>query len=946
MNGDSIANLNSHPALRLVKYLITRAITISITIVIGIFITVVIANKGGYIDAIVEEEISNQVFENWLSNQYYLSLTDEKREQELEKLRAGLSKEFGLTLAPFPKNLRYTLNVLTFQWGSVLNKQNIKLIKPRLRERSFLQFRVTNIVLKNFPNTILLIASANLLVFILGLPLALILSRNYSNWIDRLFVILSPISSIPSWAHGIFLIIIFAIQLKWLPISGMVDVMPPNSTWGYIAVVLKHMALPVSAIFISLFFQCVYTWRTFFLIYSSEDYVELAKAKGIPDQMIERRYILRPTLPFIVTSFSVTLLGFWQTTTALEYIFGWPGIGMLYVEALGVHVTEKRIIDAVLILGVVTIFAYLMGLTMLIMDATYALMDPRFNIGSDDKNARRKTARINKDWRRRFKRRDVPIFNKQEYIKPLPALNDSHPSDLSAQQIKIHRKERWQSGIQQIWRFPSVVIGAFMVLIMLGIAIYTVIVIPPAKAKESWHRIPSGIELVPKLAPPLWVNWFRKDDLPETVILTNPAISKAAALQPAAAPEKLPPYAHADYVKFFPFMSNDSKADQIFTPVLEEQEAIEPPSPKVVDTTEIFTLTYTIDYPYRVFPQDVAIYFFPRYDSKQPYVVMTWITPDGREFKLGNMAVSTGARTMFSTDIPTKYLFEGIRRTSIFDISEGEFPPICAVFFDPKSEKCTPLPGTYTLNIQVITFEPESTLTAKVVVMGQAYGIAGTDIQRRDLSTGLLWGFPIALAYGLIGATVSTLLSMLVAAAAVWFGGWVDTLTQRITEANMILPILAIGVLLFYFYGVNFWVILGIIVLLNVFGNNTKAYRAAFMQVKESPYIEAAQVYNASGWRIILHYLTPRIIPLLIPQLVALIPAYVFLEATLGLFGVGDPFIPTWGSIINSAMTGWAFRNAYYWIAEPIALLLITGLTFAMFGLALDRVLNPRLRDS
>ncbi|NMC14886.1 MAG: hypothetical protein GYA34_18630 [Chloroflexi bacterium] len=209
--------MNSHPALRLVKYLITRAITISITIVIGIFITVVIANKGGYIDAIVEEEISNQVFENWLSNQYYLSLTDEKREQELEKLRAGLSKEFGLTLAPFPKNLRYTLNVLTFQWGSVLNKQNIKLIKPRLRERSFLQFRVTNIVLKNFPNTILLIASANLLVFILGLPLALILSRNYSNWIDRLFVILSPISSIPSWAHGIFLIIIFTSLISHFP---------------------------------------------------------------------------------------------------------------------------------------------------------------------------------------------------------------------------------------------------------------------------------------------------------------------------------------------------------------------------------------------------------------------------------------------------------------------------------------------------------------------------------------------------------------------------------------------------------------------------------------------------------------------------------------------------------------------------------------------------------
>jgi peptide/nickel transport system permease protein len=96
----------------------------------------------------------------------------------------------------------------------------------------------------------------------------------------------------------------------------------------------------------------------------------------------------------------------------------------------------------------------------------------------------------------------------------------------------------------------------------------------------------------------------------------------------------------------------------------------------------------------------------------------------------------------------------------------------------------------------------------------------------------------------------------------------------------------------------------------------------------------------------ILQYMVPRILPVLIPQLVALIPAYVFLEATLGIFAVGDPFIPTWGSIIHDALKNMAFRANYYWIAEPVALLLITGLAFAMFGFALDRILNPRLRDS
>ena len=102
------------------------------------------------------------------------------------------------------------------------------------------------------------------------------------------------------------------------------------------------MVLPVMAIFLNMFFQSTYSWRTFFLLQAGEDYLELAKAKGLPVKVVERRYLLRPTLPYIVTSFALTMLGFWQMTTALEFFFQWPGIGMLYVQSLGVNVTEVR----------------------------------------------------------------------------------------------------------------------------------------------------------------------------------------------------------------------------------------------------------------------------------------------------------------------------------------------------------------------------------------------------------------------------------------------------------------------------------------------------------------------------------------------------------------------------------------------------------------------------
>ena len=231
-------------------------------------------------------------------------------------------------------------------------------------------------------------------------------------------------------------------------------------------------------------------------------------------------------------------------------------------------------------------------------------------------------------------------------------------------------------------------------------------------------------------------------------------------------------------------------------------------------------------------------------------------------------------------------------------------------------------------------------------MFGRIHGISGTDYLRRDLTIPLLWGLPFTLAFGVTGAIVTTTLAMIVAAAGVWFGGGLDSVVQRITEANMILPVLAVGILVFAFYGISLWVIMGVIILLNVFGSPTKAFRAAFLQVKEAPYIEAARTYGASNTRIIFKYMIPKIVPVLIPQLVMLIPALVFLEATLGIFNVFDPRYPTWGRVIYEAVTRAAlWGGSAYWYLMPIGLLLLIGVAFALVGFALERILNPRLQE-
>ncbi len=157
--------------------------------------------------------------------------------------------------------------------------------------------------------------------------IALFLSRRYGSWLDRLIVALAPTSAAPSWFYGVFLILIFAAILRWFPFGGMVQTPPPQGTLPYALSVLKHLVLPASSIVISAIFYSIYSWRTFFLIYSSEDYVEMAKAKGLTSAAIERRYILRPTLPTIITSFALTIISLWTGSIVLERVFNWPGLG-------------------------------------------------------------------------------------------------------------------------------------------------------------------------------------------------------------------------------------------------------------------------------------------------------------------------------------------------------------------------------------------------------------------------------------------------------------------------------------------------------------------------------------------------------------------------------------------------------------------------------------------
>lgn len=438
-------------------------------------------------------------------------------------------------------------------------------------------------------------------------------------------------------------------------------------------------------------------------------------------------------------------------------------------------------------------------------------------------------------------------------------------------------------AFQKISRYPSAVMGMLVVMLLVFTAVYAMVAIPYSEAIRLWRGGEDVWYQNPKFAPPAWINYFSA----------------------------------TKYSESFAVRTSDGTMGK----------AVEIGK----ENTATFTITHHFDFSYDEVPQEMILYISSDYAEKQPFISIEWLTPDGRTMRIANLTIGEQQTYRFSQD--DKLMV----RLKTEDV-------IHALFTSPDTDEL--VKGEYQLLITGTTFEQDSDIDIEFVLHGQVYGLAGTDQLRRDLTVPLLWGAPVALAFGLIASLGTSIMTMVIAAVGTWYGGWIDSLIQRITEVSIVLPFFSILIMIGTFFSRSIWVILGATILLSIFTGAIISYRSIFMQVKESMYIEAARAYGASDLRIIFHYLIPRMIPLLIPGLVSSVPGFVFLEASLAVLGLGDPVLPTWGKIIQDAnANGALYRGYYYWVLEPALLLMFTGLGFAMLGFALDRIFNPRLRD-
>jgi ABC-type dipeptide/oligopeptide/nickel transport system permease component len=262
------------------------------------------------------------------------------RAEDLQQLRHALSLDLPLHV----QYARYLAGLIRGDWG-----RSIRFGAP-----------VLSIVLERYPATLELAVVGLLVCAAIGIPAGALAAHRRGRAADRavgFFTLLGL--SVPNFALGPVLILVFSIELGWLPVSGRGGpahlLLPAVTLGGALAAILTRMV------------------RSSMIEELSSDYVRTARAKGLPERAVLFRHAFRNALIPIVTILGLQFGTLLAGTIVTETIFSWPGIGRLTVQAISAR-------DYPLLQGCILVIAFSYVVVNLITDMAYAVVDPRVRL--------------------------------------------------------------------------------------------------------------------------------------------------------------------------------------------------------------------------------------------------------------------------------------------------------------------------------------------------------------------------------------------------------------------------------------------------------------------------------------------------------------------------------------------------------------------------------------
>ena len=233
---------------------------------------------------------------------------------------------------------------------------------------------VVDLIGAALPWTLVLVGTATVVSFILGIGIGAWVGWKRGTWLDHLVPATAVLQSIPYFWLALVLVAVFSVQLGLLPIVGGYDVFDfpggPEASWAFFASAFQHALLPAITIVLSSVGGWLLGMRNMMVSTMSEDYVVTAEAKGLRPGRIRSRYAARNAAIPSLAGFGIALGFVVAGSIVMEQVFSYPGIGKLMIQAV-------QGLDYALMQGVFLVITLTVLAANFVMDLLYGLIDPR-----------------------------------------------------------------------------------------------------------------------------------------------------------------------------------------------------------------------------------------------------------------------------------------------------------------------------------------------------------------------------------------------------------------------------------------------------------------------------------------------------------------------------------------------------------------------------------------
>ncbi|TMC62900.1 MAG: ABC transporter permease [Chloroflexi bacterium] len=233
--------------------------------------------------------------------------------------------------------------------------------------------------------------------------------------------------------------------------------------------------------------------------------------------------------------------------------------------------------------------------------------------------------------------------------------------------------------------------------------------------------------------------------------------------------------------------------------------------------------------------------------------------------------------------------------------------------------------------------------------------LLGTDELGRDMLNLTVHGARISMAIGLMATFITIVVGAVVGIVAGYTGGVLDTLLMRVSDVFLVLPTVVLAIILApvvldvigpdaELFGIRATLIVIVVVIgLTSWATTARIIRSQVLSLKERMFFDRARVIGSGAAHIMRRHILRNVINLIVAQSVLTFATAVFTETTLAFIGLGAPFAPSWGEILNAAQdSGAPGLGAWWYIAPPATCVVLVVLAFTLVGNALDDILNPK----